>query len=246
MTKTAHLRVYTPESSEDGDPVPAFVRGYGLLSETERRRRLGSGVERAANGVPAKPASSCPRVDCRLRQCVSGSRIRPHPRRGGAGRRQRASPAITRSIPSHRSHVLTSAWHVPVRWFTAFQPEDKEVYEVDGAPRIRLRVDLAVGRKRVDHALGVLRGLQVFQGPAEELAQLSDWIESFPSGSMLELDYSTVSDLFAPQELVFDDSVELVRRSIEALADGDMMAAGENYGRVVSRWAPAFSVTFSS
>jgi hypothetical protein len=92
----------------------------------------------------------------------------------------------------------------------------------------------------------VLRGLQVFQGPAEELAQLSDWIESFPTGSMLELDYSTVSDLFAPQELVFDDSVELVRRSIEALADGDMMTAGENYGRVVSRWAPAFSVTFSS
>jgi hypothetical protein len=38
----------------------------------------------------------------------------------------------------------------------------------------------------------------------------------------------------------------LVRRSIEALADGDMMTAGENYGRVVSRWAPAFSVTFSS
>jgi len=25
-----------------------------------------------------------------------------------------------------------------------------------------------------------------------------------------------------------------------------MMAAGEAYGRVVSRWAPAFSVTFSS
>jgi hypothetical protein len=37
-----------------------------------------------------------------------------------------------------------------------------------------------------------------------------------------------------------------VRRSIEALAEGDMMAAGESYGRVVSRWAPAFSVTFSS
>jgi hypothetical protein len=25
-----------------------------------------------------------------------------------------------------------------------------------------------------------------------------------------------------------------------------MMTAGENYGRVVARWAPAFSVTFSS
>ena len=87
----------------------------------------------------------------------------------------------------HREHPgigpmsSPSAWHVPVRWFTAFQPDDKEVYEVDGAPRVRLRVDLGVGLKRVDHALEVLRGLQVFQGPAEELAQLADWLDSFPS-----------------------------------------------------------------
>ena len=175
---------------------------------------------------------------------VSWPRIRPHPRGGGPGRRQRASP-LPPGASGCRSHVLTSAWHVPVRWFTAFQPEDKEVYEVEGS-RIRLRVDLAVGRKRVGHALGVLRGLQVFQGPAEELAQLSEWIDSFPGESMLELDYSTVSTCSPRRELVFDDSVELVRRSIEALADGDMMTAGENYGRVVSRWAPAFSVTFSS
>jgi hypothetical protein len=148
--------------------------------------------------------------------------------------------------PEHRSQVLTSAWHVPVRWFTAFQPEDKEVYEVDGSPRVRLRVALGVGRNRVGNALATLRNLEVFQGPAEELAQLHEWIESFPAESMLELDYGTVSDLFDPQELVFDDSVELVRRSIEALAEGDMMTAGENYGRVVARWAPAFSVTFSS
>jgi hypothetical protein len=71
-------------------------------------------------------------------------------------------------------------------------------------------------------------------------------MQGFPAGSMLELDYADVSDLFDPQDLVFDDSVELVRRSVDALADGDMMAAGENYGRVVSRWAPAFSVTFSN
>jgi hypothetical protein len=151
-----------------------------------------------------------------------------------------------REHPEHRAQVLTSAWHVPVRWFTAFQPEDKEVYEVAGSPRVRLRVDLGVARKRVAHALATLRNLEVFQGPADELAQLLEWLESFPGESMLELDYGSVSELFDPQELVFDDSVELVRRSIEALAEGDMMTAGENYGRVVARWAPAFSVTFSS
>jgi hypothetical protein len=33
---------------------------------------------------------------------------------------------------------------------------------------------------------------------------------------------------------------------VNALAEGDMLSAGENYGRVVTRWAPAFSVTFSN
>ena len=35
MTKTAHLRVYTPDTTEDSDPVPGFVRSYGMLSEAE-------------------------------------------------------------------------------------------------------------------------------------------------------------------------------------------------------------------
>ena len=63
---------------------------------------------------------------------------------------------------------------------------------------------------------------------------------------MLELDYADVSDLFDPQDLVLDDSVELIQESVNALARGDLLAAGENYGRVVTRWAPAFSVTFSN
>ena len=246
MTKTAHLRVYTPESSDDGDPVPAFVRRYGLLSEVE------SDADWVAEWNGQRMV--CPR-NLRLRVLESTVAFANAFRGLGSGlipeeAAQAADSELRRyhqEHPGHRSHVLTSAWHVPVRWFTAFQPEDKEVYEVDGAPRIRLRVDLAVGRKRVDHALGVLRGLQVFQGPAEELAQLSDWIESFPIPDRCSSSTTRRSPTCSlPQELVFDDSVELVRRSIEALADGDMMAAGENYGRVVSRWAPAFSVTFSS
>jgi hypothetical protein len=63
---------------------------------------------------------------------------------------------------------------------------------------------------------------------------------------MVELDYAAVSELFDPQELVFDDSCEQVNQSLDALAAGDMIRAGECYGRVVTRWAPAFSVTFSN
>ncbi|MGH8914017.1 MAG: hypothetical protein ACRDZM_05805 [Acidimicrobiia bacterium] len=245
MTKTAYLRVYSPDVPNSGDPVPGFVRSYGLLSES-----VGEGDWVVDwNGV----RMICPR-NLRLRVLESTIAFANAFRGLGAGLIPEAAARAAdhelrqyhREYPDRRSHVLTSAWHVPVRWFTAFQPEDREIYEVDGSPRLRLRVDLEVGKQRVEHAVGVLRGLEVFQGPAEELAQLLDWIEDFTPGSMLELDYGDVSELFDPQDLVFDDSVELLRRSLQALSDGDMMAAGENYGRVVSRWAPAFSVTFSN
>ena len=35
MTKTAYLRVYSPDGSESHDPVPGFVMTYGMLSETD-------------------------------------------------------------------------------------------------------------------------------------------------------------------------------------------------------------------
>ena len=102
----------------------------------------GMGSEWCAHATSDSVSSSRPS----LRERVSWPRIRPHPEEAA-----RAADSELRRYhqehPGHRSHVLTSAWHVPVRWFTAFQPEDKEVYEVEGSPRIRLRADLAVGRK---------------------------------------------------------------------------------------------------
>jgi hypothetical protein len=245
VTKTAYLRVYSPEASDNADPIPGFVRVYGLLSEGE-----GDG-DWVAEWDGERVV--CPRF-LRLRVLESTVAFANAFRGLGSGlipeAAARAADHELRQYhsrhPSHRSHVLTSAWHVPVRWFIAFRPEDREVYEVDGSPRLRMRVGLPVALKRIEHALGILRRLEVFQGPADELAQLLDWVQDFPPGSMLELDYDEVSELFDPQDLVFDDSVELVHRSVDALAEGDMMAAGESYGRVVTRWAPAFSVTFSN
>ncbi len=245
MTKSAYLRVYSPDVSGSGDPVPSFVRSYGLLSEAEGEANWS--VEWEGRRLV------CPR-NLRLRVLESTVAFANAFRGLGAGLiPEEAARAADRELrqylrehPSHRSHVLTSPWHVPVRWFSAFRPEDKEAYEVDEAVRVRYRVDLSVATIRVDRVLGVLRGLQVFDGPAEELGQLLGWLSQFPEESMVELDYADVSDLFDPQELVLDDSVELIQASVDALAEGDMMRAGENYGRVVSRWASAFSVTFSS
>jgi hypothetical protein len=245
VTKTAYMRVYTPEAPGPGQPIPGFVRRYGLLSESE-----GEGdwtVEWDGRTLV------CPR-NLRLRVLEStvafanayaglGVGLVPEDSALAADRELRA---YQRDNPEHRSHVLTSAWHVPVRWFSAFRTDDRELYEKDGRIRARFRVGMLEARRRVGDVLEVLKGLEVFDSPADEQAQLLAWLGQFPDESMLELDYDEVSELFEAQELALDDSVELIQASVEALAAGDMMRAGENYGRVVARWSHAFSLTFSS
>ncbi|MGI9610419.1 MAG: hypothetical protein ACR2NL_09030 [Acidimicrobiia bacterium] len=245
MTKTAYLRVYSPETTASEETVPGFVRSYGLLSESEGEASWVADW----NGKRLV----CPR-NLRLRVLESTVAFaNAFQGFGGGIIPEAAAKAADHELreyqdqnPTHRSHVLTSAWHVPVRWFGAFDPQDKDIYEVAGASRLRYRVDLEVSRTRIGRILEVLRRLQMFQGPVEEIDQLDEWLSQFASDSMLELDYADVSDLFDPQELVFDDSVELIQESLNSLEKGDLMAAGENYGRVVARWAPAFSVTFSN
>lgn len=245
MTKSAFLRVYSPEGSGSSDPVPGFVRTYGLLSEDEGDSHWTAEWEGRR--------LVCPR-NLRLRVLEStvafanafrglGAGLVPE---GAARAADRELRAYHRNHPEHRSHILTSAWHVPVRWFSAFDPSEKEVYEGPDGPRLRYRTGIVEARMRVKRAFDVLAKLGVFAGPADELNQVLGWLEPFPDESMVELDYASVSDLFDRQDLVLDDSCEQIHQSIDALEAGDMMRAGECYGRVVTRWAPAFAVTFSN
>ena len=245
MTKTAYLRVYSPGVDGSREPVPSFVKGFGILSEGEGDAHWVA--EWGGRQVV------CPR-NLRLRVLESTVAFAGAYRGLGAGLiPEDAARAADRELevyrqehPSHRSHVLTSAWHVPVRWFVAFDPSEKDIYDGPSGPRVRFRAGIEDARTRSGLAHEILRKLEVFPGPAEELGQFVEWLAHFPAGSMVELDYSDVSDLFEPQDLVFDDSCELVHESVQALAAGDMLRAGEFYGRVVTRWAPAFSVTFSN
>ncbi len=245
MTKAAFLRVYEPDARGSADPVPGFVRQYGMLSESAVDDRLVS--EWSGRQVV------CP-SNLRLRVLESTVAFANAFRGMGAGvipedaarLADRELRTYHRANPTHRSHVLTSPWHVPVRWFTAFDPSEKEVYQADERPTVRFRTGIEQARARTDRALQVLESLGAFQAPAEELGQLIDWLEPFADGSMVELDYHDVADLFDPGVVVLDDSCELVHQSLDALESGDMMRAGECYGRVVSRWAPAFSVSFSN
>lgn len=245
MTKTAYLRVYSPVRPVSEERVPGFVKAYGILSESELdRERV---VEWEGDRV------SCPSL-LRLRVLEStvafanafqglGVGIIPEAAAEAADRELRTYRA---EHPDHRSHVLTSAWHVPVRWFIGFSPDSREVYGDSSSPRVRYREGIDVVRSRLAEASEALVRVGMIQGPAAEIEQLVAWLSPFPDGSMVELDFADVSDLFAPEDIVLDDSVALIRESVEALDSGDLMRAGELYGTVVTRWSHAYAVTFSS
>ena len=154
--------------------------------------------------------------------------------------------SLHRREPGIRSHILTSAWHVPIRWFVPFSADDRH-FNADGVrPYLRYRTGLTDGIDRLEKALDVLTDVEMPAGILTELSDFGSWLSEFPADSMIELDYGRVVDLFFETDLALDDSVRDVWESLEALAEGDWPTAGERYSELMARWAPAFAVTYSN
>ena len=162
---------------------------------------------------------------------------------------QRAAEELVRlskAGPAAKSHILTSAWFIPLRWFVPFDPDEREMVGADEVVGIRYRTDSVSGRQRLQRALKALRGSRLDDSVVQQVEDLSEWVAGFPSGSMLELDYGTVAGLFSPPELVLDETASDIWESIAALEEGDLDQAGEHYAAAASRWAAAIAVTFSN
>jgi hypothetical protein len=148
--------------------------------------------------------------------------------------------------PTLRSHILTSPWHVPLRWFIPFTPSQRELYEGDHGASIRYRTGLGVARTRVNRAVETLEEAGFDASVIDQVADLARWLDEFTSEALVELDYDTVAALFSEADLAFDDSAEEVNASLEALAELDYDAAGRHYAEVASRWAVAQAVTYAN
>ena len=145
-----------------------------------------------------------------------------------------------------RSYILASAWHVPLRWFGAFNPSEREIYDRPDGIGLRYRTALGEAVDRVGWAVRVLDGAGFPTPVIGQVRDLERWLAEFPAGSMLELDYSTVADHFADADLTFDESAADVRESLEALELGDGRVSREAYGRVARRWSGRQALTFAN
>ena len=148
--------------------------------------------------------------------------------------------------PQVRSHILTSAWHVPIRWFAAFMHEEKEIYETERGLSVRYRTSLRAAVERVSRAAQIVEGAGFDAGVVGQIEGLESWLQRFDDESMLELDYDRVAELFSEGDLVLDESVAETASSMHALELGNYQEAGEFYARIARRWGRAQSLAFAN
>jgi hypothetical protein len=156
------------------------------------------------------------------------------------------SELAARRSSDRRSHILASAWHVPLRWFGAFNPAEREIYDRRNGIGIRYRTELGEAIDRVSWAVRVLEGAGFPSPVIDQVRDVERWLAEFPADSMLELDYGTVADHFADADLTFDESAADVRESLEALERGDGETSRSAYGRAARRWASRQALTFAN
>ena len=146
--------------------------------------------------------------------------------------------------PGARSHILTSPFAVPLRWFAAFRQDERRIEEIDGQLTIRFRTGLAEALHRLRGAVEVLEEAGFDDTIVEQVSEVIAWLEDFPRDALVELDYGDLVDLFDATDLVLDESAADIAASLEALAMGDYDEAGERYASAASRWAHAHSLSY--
>lgn len=146
---------------------------------------------------------------------------------------------ISDNHPDVRSHILHANWHVPLRWFAAFDPAERILTEDRDGLRIRYETTLMAARERLDRAVDILDMSWLDDSVATALRELMEWISDFPAEGLLELDYGSVAAMFEDEDLVEDRSADEVWACLEALDAGDAARAGRTFGTLSDRWATA-------
>jgi hypothetical protein len=142
--------------------------------------------------------------------------------------------ALRLAHPQQRCGVLTSSWHVPLRWFVLVEAAERQV-STDVPRRLVYRTPMSRARRRAARALEVLRRTVEDGVVTAGVEDLGRWLEDFHPRSMVELDYGGLVDLLEDAELAQDESARDVALALAALGEGDPERAAAAYGRVTAR-----------
>ncbi|MGH2787057.1 MAG: hypothetical protein ACRDJV_03985 [Actinomycetota bacterium] len=162
--------------------------------------------------------------------------------REAAERAARELEAIGRLHPDLRSHIVHANWHVPLRWFCAFDDSERILIEDSHGLRVRYETSVETGAGRLNRALDILESSWIDDNVTETVRELSEWVSCFRQDGLLELDYGSVAGTFEADDLVDDRTASEVWACLDALTAGDLERAGSVFGSMSERWAEARAI----
>ena len=256
MALAAYLRLYIP-----ADPVDAvlehvaeqrsdrsvMVRGeYAVWQESERDDAFVMQWDGRRYVCPRHPRLRMLESLVAFRNAYDGPTASVLVPRTAAERAVRELDRLHERTPGVKSHILTSPFFVPLRWFAAFDADDRRLVEDDDGLSVRYRTSRDAALSRLQRAVGVLEEAGFEDPIVDQVRDLVDWVASFPSPAVVELDYGGVTGLFSDGDLALDESAADVAASLDALESGDFERAGEHYATAASRWAHAQSLSYAN
>ncbi|MDQ3619173.1 MAG: hypothetical protein M3391_03485 [Actinomycetota bacterium] len=258
MIRTAYLRVYQPLSAFSDDERSRWLAQPEHHNQTlwgpSRKWLVTSALPSSEAGVEAEGAFVrriggdiyvCPyRTRLRMlagllafRQSVPEEVADAFVPQGVAHSAARELAALSGREPDIRSHILHANWHVPLRWFAAFEGSERILIEDREGLRIRYETTLGRARERLSQALEILEASGIDDDIAVAVRELCDWTQGFSGEGLVELDYGLVAGMFEDEELVDDGSADEVRLCLDSLSEGDLVRAGRLFSTLSERWS---------
>lgn len=249
MIKAAYLRVYVPGEAEDDDakqsePRLREVSEYGLMSESLNDGVLVTTWNEMPYVCPRNPRLRLLEGLLGFRNAYPGLTAELLIPEEVAERAAVELEALRDREPEAKSHILSSPWHVPLRWFSAFDPEERIVVKRNGGSDVLYRTTVAEADGRLTRALVILQNAGFQDAVIDQVQELYNWVESFEGTDLLELDYGGVAELFSDGALALDETAADIQASLYALEAGNLDEASDHYGRAAARWAQAQSLTY--
>ena len=145
------------------------------------------------------------------------------------------------TTPEQKAHILSETWQVPLRWFLAFEGEERRLV-LSGERSVSYLTTMSNARRRVARSLAILRRTIDDEQIVDGVEELAGWLEDYHPRSLVELDYGGLVSLFDDVDLESDESAADIQHAVACLANGETDEATEAYARVATRWGAVRSV----